>query len=83
MNACSSANGACLGLRQAMHKRLKELSAKIDRGEHLTMDERIERQGIIFNHHGNIRLIEVDLGLTKKIPMRRQSVRRENQADEK
>jgi hypothetical protein len=41
--------------------RLAELSAKVERGEGLTMAERIERQGIIFNHHGNITKIKIKL----------------------
>ena len=41
--------------------RLEELTAKINRGEHLTMAERVERQGIIFNHHGNIAKIKIKL----------------------
>jgi hypothetical protein len=41
--------------------RLEELTAKIQRGEGLTMAERIERQGIIFNHHGNISKIKIQI----------------------
>lgn len=41
--------------------RLEELTAKIQRGERLTMAERIERQGIIFNHHGNISKIKIQI----------------------
>ena len=31
---------------------LEELTAKIERGERLNNQERLERQGIIFNHSG-------------------------------
>jgi hypothetical protein len=33
-------------------ERLEELTAKIERGERLNNQERLERQGLIFNHSG-------------------------------
>lgn len=41
--------------------RLAELTSKVWCGEGLTMAERIERQGIIFNHHGNISKIKIQI----------------------
>lgn len=37
--------------------RLDVLSAKINRGEHLTNAERGERQGILFNHSGRVSFV--------------------------
>jgi hypothetical protein len=39
--------------------RFDELTAKIERGESLTNDERAERQGIIFNHSGKASGVQV------------------------
>ena len=47
--------------RRTNQRRLSLLRAKVRRGDTLTMAERIERQGLIFNHHGNIKLIKLQL----------------------
>ncbi len=41
--------------------RLSELSAKVESGRGLTMAERMERQGIIFNHHGDLERIRIQI----------------------
>lgn len=50
------ASGECVGAELLSdfrdHPRYIELTAKIDRGERLTNNERGERQGLIFNHGG-------------------------------